>query len=119
MTVIRRDDVARGASHSSSRMAIGATPSRVRIAVLRQSLTLTGIGAVIGLLAAAAITRYLESMLFELAPWIHRRRRAVYARGIARLLRAGRTVRVESIRLSRLGMMRYPDKDGSLSRARP
>jgi putative ABC transport system permease protein len=50
------------------RMAIGATPSRVRLAVLRQSLTLTGIGTVIGLLGAAAVTRYLESMLFELTP---------------------------------------------------
>lgn len=50
------------------RMAIGATPSRVRITVLRQSLTLTGIGVVIGLLCAAAVTRYLESMLFELTP---------------------------------------------------
>ena len=50
------------------RMAIGAAPSRVRTAVLRQSLTLTGVGAVIGLLGAAAVTRYLESMLFELTP---------------------------------------------------
>ena len=50
------------------RMAIGAAPSRVRVAVVRHSLTLTGIGAVIGLLAAAALTRYLESMLFELTP---------------------------------------------------
>ena len=50
------------------RMAIGAAPSRVLAAVLRQSLTLTGIGAAIGLLGAAAVTRYLESMLFELTP---------------------------------------------------
>jgi ABC-type antimicrobial peptide transport system permease subunit len=50
------------------RMAIGATPSQVRAAVLRHSLTLTGTGAVIGLLGAAAVTRYLESMLFQLTP---------------------------------------------------
>jgi putative ABC transport system permease protein len=50
------------------RMAIGAAPSRVLAAVLRQSLTLTGAGAAIGLLCAAAVTRYLESMLFELTP---------------------------------------------------
>jgi hypothetical protein len=50
------------------RIAIGASPSRVLAAVLRQSLTLTGTGAAIGLLVAAAVTRYLESMLFELAP---------------------------------------------------
>ena len=50
------------------RMAIGATPSRVRTAILGHSLTLTGTGAVVGLLGAAAVTRYLESMLFELTP---------------------------------------------------
>ena len=50
------------------RMAIGAAPSRVLAAVLRQSLTVSGIGAAIGLLAAAAVSRYLESMLFELSP---------------------------------------------------
>ncbi|HUR17219.1 MAG TPA: FtsX-like permease family protein, partial [Candidatus Limnocylindrales bacterium] len=50
------------------RMAIGATPSRVLAAVLRQSLTLTGVGAAIGSLGAAAASRYLESMLFELTP---------------------------------------------------
>jgi putative ABC transport system permease protein len=50
------------------RIAIGAPPSRVLAAVLRQSLTLTGIGAAIGLLAAAAVSKYLKSMLFELTP---------------------------------------------------
>jgi putative ABC transport system permease protein len=50
------------------RMAIGAAPSQVLAGVLRQSLTLTGMGAAIGLLGAAAVTRYLESMLFELTP---------------------------------------------------
>jgi putative ABC transport system permease protein len=50
------------------RMAIGAAPSRVLADVLRQSLTLSGLGAAIGLLGAAAVTRYLESMLFELTP---------------------------------------------------
>jgi putative ABC transport system permease protein len=50
------------------RVAIGAAPSQVLAAVLRQSLTLTGIGAAIGMLVAAGVTRYLESMLFELTP---------------------------------------------------
>jgi putative ABC transport system permease protein len=49
-------------------MAIGAAPSHVLAAVLRQSLTLTDIGAAIGMLVAAGLTSYLESMLFELAP---------------------------------------------------
>jgi putative ABC transport system permease protein len=50
------------------RMAIGATPSRALTAVLGQSVALTAIGAGIGLLAAAAVTKYLKSMLFELSP---------------------------------------------------
>jgi predicted permease len=50
------------------RIAIGASPSRVLTHVVRQSLLLTGVGAAIGLLVAAAVTRYLKSMLFELAP---------------------------------------------------
>ena len=36
--------------------------------ILRQSVALTAIGAVLGLLGAAAATRYLEGMLFELTP---------------------------------------------------
>jgi putative ABC transport system permease protein len=50
------------------RMAVGAVPSRVLAMILRQSLMVTGTGAVIGLLMAAGTTRYLESMLFELTP---------------------------------------------------
>jgi putative ABC transport system permease protein len=50
------------------RMAIGAAPSHVLAVVLRQGLTLTGIGAAMGMLAAAGLTSYLQSMLFELNP---------------------------------------------------
>jgi putative ABC transport system permease protein len=50
------------------RMAVGAVPSQVRAMILRQSLMVTGTGAVAGLLVAAGTTRYLESMLFELTP---------------------------------------------------
>jgi putative ABC transport system permease protein len=50
------------------RLAIGAPPSRVLAAVLLQSLMLTGAGAMIGLIGAAAVTKYLQSMLFELTP---------------------------------------------------
>jgi ABC-type antimicrobial peptide transport system permease subunit len=49
-------------------MALGAAPSKVLTLVLGQSVTLTAIGAAIGLLGAAAVTRYLEGMLFELTP---------------------------------------------------
>ncbi len=50
------------------RMAIGAAPLRVLTGVLRQSFVLTAAGAVTGLIVAAALTRYLETMLFELTP---------------------------------------------------
>lgn len=50
------------------RMAVGAVPSQVLAMILRQSLVVTGTGAAVGLLMAAGTTRYLESMLFELAP---------------------------------------------------
>ena len=50
------------------RMAVGAVPSQVLAMILRQSLMVTGTGAVVGLLMAAGATRYLESMLFELTP---------------------------------------------------
>ncbi|MGH9217658.1 MAG: FtsX-like permease family protein, partial [Vicinamibacterales bacterium] len=50
------------------RMAVGAVPSQVLAMILRQSLMVTGTGAVVGLLMAAGTTRYLESMLFELTP---------------------------------------------------
>lgn len=36
--------------------------------VVRQTITLTVVGAVIGLIGAAVVTRYLEGMLFELTP---------------------------------------------------
>jgi putative ABC transport system permease protein len=50
------------------RMALGAAPSTVLTLILRQSMTLTIMGAALGLLGAAAVTRYLEGMLFELTP---------------------------------------------------
>jgi predicted permease len=62
------DAVTRRTREIGIRMAMGAAPSRVRNAVVRQSLTLTGIGLLIGSLGAAAVTRYLESMLFDLTP---------------------------------------------------
>jgi len=50
------------------RMAIGAAPSHVLAVVLRQGLMLTGCGAALGMLAAAGLSSYLKSMLFELNP---------------------------------------------------
>jgi len=50
------------------RMALGAAPLTVIAIVLRESVALASIGAAIGLAAAAGVTRYLESMLFDLTP---------------------------------------------------
>jgi|HubBroStandDraft_1064217.scaffolds.fasta_scaffold00260_24 putative ABC transport system permease protein len=47
------------------RMALGARTSDVLRLILRQGMALTGIGLVVGLMAAVAATRVLSSMLFE------------------------------------------------------
>src|SRR5437016_3542340 len=47
------------------RMALGASPGDVLRLILRQGLALTAAGIVLGLLCAAAVTRLLQSMLFE------------------------------------------------------
>lgn len=46
------------------RMAVGATPQHVRNMVLRQSAWLAAAGAAIGILAAAACTRFLGSLIY-------------------------------------------------------
>jgi predicted permease len=50
------------------RMALGAQRAQVVRLVLRQGIALTAIGTVIGLCTAAAVTRYLQTMLFGLTP---------------------------------------------------
>ena len=50
------------------RMALGATPTVVRHFVLGEALWLAGLGAVIGLAAAATLTRLLRGMLYEVHP---------------------------------------------------
>jgi ABC-type antimicrobial peptide transport system permease subunit len=54
------------------RMALGAQPRVVVGGVVRSGLVLAGIGIVVGSVAAAVSTRFLESLLFDvsaLAPW--------------------------------------------------
>jgi predicted permease len=50
------------------RMALGASAHGVLMMVLRQGLTLAGIGLVIGLIAAAAFTRVASTLLFGVKP---------------------------------------------------
>ena len=50
------------------RLALGATAARIRRFVLAETLRLAGLGAAIGLALAAAATRFLRGMLFEVDP---------------------------------------------------
>jgi ABC-type antimicrobial peptide transport system permease subunit len=51
------------------RMALGAQPSDVMRSVLSQSLAFTALGIGLGLSGAAAVTRFLQGMLFGLTPF--------------------------------------------------
>lgn len=50
------------------RMALGATSSQMRRLVLGNGLGLTGVGMVIGVLAALPLVRLMRSLLFEVSP---------------------------------------------------
>jgi putative ABC transport system permease protein len=50
------------------RLALGATPSRLRAMILGQAFTVAGAGTLAGLLAALAGSRLLTTMLFEVSP---------------------------------------------------
>jgi predicted lysophospholipase L1 biosynthesis ABC-type transport system permease subunit len=50
------------------RMALGAEQSDVRRMVLRQGATLAGAGVIVGLVAAAGVTRLMASLLFGVQP---------------------------------------------------
>ncbi len=60
--------VARRTREIGIRMALGAQRHVVMRLVLRESLGMTVIGVVLGLIGAAAFTRVLEGMLFGLTP---------------------------------------------------
>jgi predicted permease len=50
------------------RMAMGATPGRVRLLVLKQGLVLAGAGMLLGVAGSLAGTRLIASVLFEVRP---------------------------------------------------
>ena len=50
------------------RLALGATPNRLRAMIIGQALTVAGAGALAGLLGALAVSRLLTTMLFEVSP---------------------------------------------------
>ena len=50
------------------RMALGATRKQVLLTTLRNALALAGVGIAIGLIASAALTRFLSSLLYGVRP---------------------------------------------------
>jgi ABC-type antimicrobial peptide transport system permease subunit len=64
------------------RLAIGARPFQVLRMILGRTLVLAGAGTLLGLAAAAALARLLETFLFEMSPFDLR----VYAGAAAFLL---------------------------------
>jgi ABC-type antimicrobial peptide transport system permease subunit len=62
-------NVARRTREIGIRMALGATAPHVRGLVARDVVIMLGIGAAIGLAAAAGASRLLKSVLFEMQPW--------------------------------------------------
>ena len=50
------------------RMALGASPRRVARAIVQESLLLAGVGGTIGLIGAAAVSRFAQALLFGVAP---------------------------------------------------
>jgi len=62
-------DVARRTREIGIRMALGASARQIARLVLGETVRLVGIGVVIGLGAAIAVTRWVKSLLFGLQPY--------------------------------------------------
>ena len=52
-----------------SRMALGASPKKVRTMVVLQGMRLAAIGVVIGVAAALALTRFMASLIYGVTTW--------------------------------------------------
>jgi ABC-type antimicrobial peptide transport system permease subunit len=62
-------DVARRTREIGIRMALGARPSDVLRFVVRQGVGLSAVGAVVGIVGALGLTRYLASLLYGIRPF--------------------------------------------------
>jgi predicted permease len=60
--------VARRRREIGLRIALGARPGAIERMLVAEALTLVVLGAVLGILAATAVTRFVASMLFGLSP---------------------------------------------------
>ncbi len=60
--------VSQGTREIGIRMALGATPGRVSAMVVRGGMTIAAIGIGAGLAGALVLTRFMKSLLFEIAP---------------------------------------------------
>jgi ABC-type antimicrobial peptide transport system permease subunit len=60
--------VAQRAREIGIRSALGAEPRQIEEMFLLQGLALTGVGVVVGLVAAAALGRWMSSVLFGVEP---------------------------------------------------
>jgi predicted permease len=57
--------VSQGTRELGIRLALGATPGNIVWLIGRQTATLAGLGVVIGVVTALGLTRFMESLLFE------------------------------------------------------
>ena len=62
-------NVARRTREIGIRMALGASAGHVRGLVVRDVILMLGIGGLVGLSAAAAIGKLVESVLYGMRPW--------------------------------------------------
>jgi predicted permease len=62
-------EVSRKTREIGVRMALGARPSDVLRFIVRQGIALSAVGAVLGILGALGVTRYLASLLYGVRPF--------------------------------------------------